>query len=195
MPSNVEIKAILRNRAAAEAIATRLSERRRQRIRQEDIFFHSGGARLKLRVLGPKRGELIRYERPDVAGLRGSHYSIARTRDPERLREILGQTLGITGVVRKTRTLYKVGQTRIHIDQVEGLGDFLEVEVVLRPGQTEIEATAIAREILRNFMIEDDQLVATAYFDLLAGPKGSEPQNLPDPHGSEDYGSLLETLG
>jgi len=195
MPSNVEIKAILRNRTAAEAIAARLSDRRRQRIRQEDIFFHSDGARLKLRILGPKRGELIRYQRADVAGPRGSHYSIARTRDPERLREILGQTLGITGVVRKTRTLYRVGQTRIHIDRVEGLGHFLELEVVLRPGQTETEGTAIARQIFRNFMIEDDQLVATAYVDLLAALKGDKPQNLPGPRVSEDYGSLPETLG
>jgi predicted adenylyl cyclase CyaB len=181
MPSNVEIKAILRNRAAAEAIAARLSDRPRERIRQEDIFFHSDGARLKLRILGPKRGELIRYERPDVAGLRGSHYSIARTNDPERLQEILGRTLGITGVVRKTRTLYKVGQTRIHIDQVEGLGDFLELEVVLRPGQTEMQGTAIAREILANFMIAEDQLVAAAYVDLLARPKEERTQSLPGP--------------
>jgi predicted adenylyl cyclase CyaB len=195
MSANVEVKAILRNRAAAEAIAARLSERRRQRIRHEDIFFHSDGARLKLRILGPKRGELIRYERSDVAGIRSSHYVIARTSDPESLREILSHTLGITGVVRKTRTLYKVGQTRIHIDRVEGLGDFLELEVVLRPGQSEMEGTAIAREILSNFMIEEDQLVAAAYVDLLARSKGNKPQNLPSPRVSEDYSFLLETLG
>jgi len=195
MPSNVEIKAILRNRGATEAIAARLSERRRERIRQEDIFFHADGARLKLRILGPKRGELIRYERPDVADIRCSHYLIARTSDPEAVRAILAQTLGITGVVRKTRALYKVGQTRIHIDRVEGLGDFLELEVVLRPGQTEMEGTAIAREILRNFMIEDDQIIAAAYVDLLAGREHGKPPNLPGPRVSEDYGLLLETLG
>jgi predicted adenylyl cyclase CyaB len=195
MSANVEIKAILRNRAAAEAIAARLSERRGERIRQEDIFFHSDGARLKLRILGPKRGELIRYERPDVAGIRSSHYVIARTSDPEALREILSHTLGLTGVVRKTRTLYKIGQTRIHIDRVEGLGDFLELEVVLRPGQTEMEGSAIVREILSNFMIEENQLVAAAYVDLLARPKGSEPENLHSPWVGEDYGLLLETLG
>jgi adenylate cyclase class IV len=80
MPSNVESKAIFENRAAAEAIAARLRDRSRERIHQEDIFFHSGGARLKLRILGPKRGELIRYERPDVAGIGCSRYLIARTR-------------------------------------------------------------------------------------------------------------------
>jgi adenylate cyclase class IV len=51
--------------------------------------------------------------------------------------DILTKTLGTTGVVTKTRNLYRVGQTRIHIDQVQGLGDFLELEVVLRPEQSE----------------------------------------------------------
>ncbi|HXX28353.1 MAG TPA: class IV adenylate cyclase [Terriglobales bacterium] len=162
MPSNVEIKAILRNRAAAEAIAARLSDTPAERMDQEDVFFHSDGARLKLRILGPERGELIRYERSDSARIRGSKYLIARTSDPEPLREILSQTLGITGVVRKARTLYKVGQTRLHIDRVEGLGDFLELEVVLRPGQTEVEGKAIAERLLANFMIEQHELVGVA---------------------------------
>jgi len=177
MPSNVEIKASLRNRAAAEAIAARLSDTTAERMDQEDVFFHSDGARLKLRILGPERGELIRYERPDVAGIRSSKYLIARTSDPERLREILSQSLSVTGVVRKARTLYKVGQTRIHIDRVEGLGDFLELEVVLRPGQTEVEGKAIARALLADFMIEERELVGAAYVDLLARMAVTERRN------------------
>lgn len=177
MPANVEIKAILPNRTAAEVIAARLSDTPAKRLGQEDIFFRCDGARLKLRILGPRRGELIRYERPDVAGLRCSQYSIARTSDPALLREILSKTLGITGVVRKTRTLYLVGQTRIHIDQVEGLGNFLELEVVLRPGQTEVEGKAIAEGLLSKFMIEEQQLVGGAYVDLLASPPGAESPN------------------
>jgi predicted adenylyl cyclase CyaB len=176
MPSNVEIKAMLRNRAAAEAVAARLSDTTAERMDQEDVFFNSAGARLKLRILGPERGELIRYERPDVAQIRGSKYWIARTSDPEPLREILRQTLGITGVVRKARILYKVGQTRIHIDRVEGLGDFLELEVVLRPGQTEVEGRAIAESLLANFMIEEHELVGVAYVDLLARTEVTEPR-------------------
>ncbi len=181
MPANVEIKAILPNPTAAEAIAARLSGTPPERIGQEDIFFHCDGARLKLRILGPERGELIRYERADVAGIRCSRYSIARTSDPALLREILGQTLGITGVVRKTRTVYLVGQTRIHIDQVEGLGNFLELEVVLRPGQTEAEGKAIAQGLLSKFKIEEQQLVGCAYVDLLAHPSGAESHNRPRP--------------
>jgi adenylate cyclase class IV len=61
---------------------------------------------------------LIRYQRETVPDARCSHYSIARTSDPEILLEILTNTLGRTGTVKKTRTLYLVGQTRTHIDQV-----------------------------------------------------------------------------
>jgi len=171
MPANVEIKAILPHRMAAEAIAARLSDRAPETIEQEDVFFRCDGARLKLRILGPQQGELIRYERPDLAGIRCSQYVIARTTEPEALREILGLTLGVIGVVRKTRTLYQVGQTRIHLDRVEGLENFLELEVVLRPEQTEAEGKAIAQGLLEDFRIEENQLVAVAYIDLLVSPR------------------------
>jgi len=181
MPANVEIKAILHQRMAAEAIAARLSDRAAETIEQEDIFFRCDGARLKLRILGPKQGELIRYQRPDIAGIRCSQYAIARTTEPEALREILGQTLGVLGVVRKTRTLYHVGQTRVHLDRVEGLGNFLELEVVLRPEQTEAEGMTIAQALLEDFRIVENQLVAVAYIDLLVSSTGAS--------GLSDYSS------
>jgi predicted adenylyl cyclase CyaB len=145
-----------------------LSDRGPETIHQRDFFFHCDNARLKLRIFAPDRGELIRYERSDAAEVRRSHYLIARTADPEILLEILTSTLGRDGVVRKTRTLYLAGQTRIHLDQVEGLGDFLELEVVLRPGQSDAEGKNIAAALLAEFRIGPEQLVAEAYVDLLA---------------------------
>jgi predicted adenylyl cyclase CyaB len=168
MPSNVEIKAVLRNRADAEATAAKLSHSGPEVIHQEDIFFRCDGARLKLRILAQQRGELIRYERADVAGTRCSRYLIARTSDPQILLEILTKTLGRTGVVRKTRTLYLIGQTRVHLDRVEGLGDFLELEVVLRREQAESEGKTIAEALLSSFGIDREQLIGEAYVDLLA---------------------------
>ncbi len=167
MPSNIEIKAVLKDRAAAKAIAARLSGADPETIHQEDVFFRSAGARLKLRIFAPDRGELIRYERADVAVARRSRYLIARTADPQILLDILTRTLGTAGVVKKTRTLYRVGQTRIHIDQVEGLGDFLELEVVLRPDQSDMEGQSIAAALLSQFGIDKQQLVGEAYVDLL----------------------------
>jgi predicted adenylyl cyclase CyaB len=167
VPENVEIKAVLPDPARAEQIATRLSGGNGEVIQQVDIFFPSEHARLKLRMLGPNSGELIRYERPDLAAARSSRYVIARTPDPQNLLEILTATLGTSGTVTKTRRLFLVGQTRVHIDEVEGLGNFLELEVVLRDGQTESEGRRIAEQLLSEFGIRPEQLVAKAYIDLL----------------------------
>jgi predicted adenylyl cyclase CyaB len=168
MPSNIEIKAALKDRVAAEFTAARISDASPETIHQEDFFFVSRGARLKLRVFAPDRGELIWYERADITEARRSRYLIARTPDPETLLEILTATLGRTGVVKKTRVLYVAGQIRIHIDRVEGLGDFLELEVVLQPQQTDVEGKAIAAALLSEFGIDEGQLIGEAYVDLLA---------------------------
>jgi predicted adenylyl cyclase CyaB len=138
-----------------------------QIIEQEDTFFRCKDARLKLRIFGPNRGELIRYKRQDQPGPRVSNYTIARTDDPHALLAILTETLGQTGRVFKTRTLYLVGQTRVHLDQVEGLGEFMELEVVLRPGQSQVEGEVIAHELLKQFEIPATDLIAKPYVDLL----------------------------
>jgi predicted adenylyl cyclase CyaB len=87
--------------------------------------------------------------------------------------DIMNATLGRTGIVKKTRTLYLAGQTRVHLDRVEGLGDFLELEVVLRQGQSDDEGKSIAAALLSEFGIEQRQMVAEAYVDLLARQAGA----------------------
>jgi predicted adenylyl cyclase CyaB len=173
MPSNIDIKAVLKNRLAAEAAAVRLSDAAPETIRQEDVFFGCERGRLKLRIFAPDRGELIRYERADITDARVSHYLIARTSDPQALNEILTATLGVIGVVRKTRLLYRIGQTRVHIDDVEGLGKFLELEVVLRPGQAELEGKNIAAALLTELGIAKEELLGEAYVDLLGRQAGT----------------------
>jgi predicted adenylyl cyclase CyaB len=167
MPSNIEIKAILQDRGSVEAIAARLSHAKPELIHQEDHFFRCDGARLKLRVLAADRGELIRYERVNLAETRCSRYLIARTSDPMILLEILEKTLGKIGEVQKDRTLYMIGQTRVHLDRVSSLGGFRELEVVLGRGQSEDEGKAIAEHLLSTFGIDKKDLVAEAYIDLL----------------------------
>ncbi|HZW81330.1 MAG TPA: class IV adenylate cyclase [Candidatus Deferrimicrobiaceae bacterium] len=173
MPTNIEIKALLTNRAAAEAVAARLSDASPETIHQEDFFFACNRGRLKLRIFAADRGELIQYQRSDVASARESRYLIARTPDPQILNEILTATLGKAGVVKKTRILYLIGQTRVHIDEVQGLGDFLELEVVLCPGQSELEGEKIAAALLAEFGISQNELIAEAYVDLLARHAGN----------------------
>ncbi len=169
MPRNVEIKARLRSRDSVLALLEKRSDTAPETIVQHDFFFLCSEGRQKLRVFEPGRGELIRYEREDIAGPRASCYQIARTSDPEILLEILTGTLGRIGEVSKTRILYRIGQTRVHIDRVDGLGDFLELETVLRPDQAESEGQRIAEGLLQEFGIENEELLASAYVDLLSG--------------------------
>jgi predicted adenylyl cyclase CyaB len=106
-------------------------------------------------------------------------YQIAYTSTPEILLDILTRTLGRIGEVRKTRILFLIGQTRVHIDTVEGLGDFLELEVVLRPEQTESEGRQIAEQLLTEFGIKNEELVSKAYVDLLASLPTHSVANIP----------------
>lgn len=167
MPTNIEVKAVLADPAQAEMVALQLSGGAPQILAQTDVFFACDSARLKLRILAPDHGELIRYQRTDIAAARPSHYSIARTSDPTALRDILSRTLGETGTVSKTRRLFLIGQTRVHLDNVAGLGDFLELEVVLRPGQSVDEANLVLNSLLTQFGIKPDQFKAQAYIDML----------------------------
>ena len=167
MPKNVEIKARLRDRQSVEEIVRTLTDSPPELILQEDIFFRCDDGRLKLRVLGENKGELIHYHRADQSGPRVSSYSIALTDTPQQLLEILSNTLGQAGKVKKRRTLYLIGQTRVHLDEVDELGTFLELEVVLKPGQSEAEGEAIAQDLLTKLKIGSEDLIARPYVELL----------------------------
>ncbi|HEY1273251.1 MAG TPA: class IV adenylate cyclase [Terriglobales bacterium] len=167
MPANIEVKARLESLERARSIALRLCQDAPEVIDQTDVFFPCRDGRLKLRIFETGVGELILYRRPDTPEARRSEYEIASTSDPQVLRQILERTVGSCGTVKKTRTLYLVGQTRIHLDQVENLGSFLELEVVLRPGQSDAEGQEIADRLLGEFGIQRDQIVSVAYIDLL----------------------------
>jgi len=167
MPRNVEIKARVRDVSAVQARAEALSDAPAVALEQEDTFFNVPDGRLKLRVFPDGKGELIAYRRPDAVGPKTSEYFVYRTAHPETLKTLLMCALGIRGVVRKRRLLYLVGQTRIHLDEVEGLGAFLELEVVLADDQPEAEGEAVARRLLADLGIRDEDLMSGAYIDLL----------------------------
>lgn len=169
MARNVEIKARIASVESLRPRARSLADGPEQLIEQDDTFFACAHGRLKLRDFGDGTGELIHYERPDAGGPKLSDYVRAPTSDPAALREALARAQGVIGRVRKHRLLLMAGATRIHLDRVEGLGDFLELEVVLRDGQPEAEGVAIARELLAQLGVEPSQLMASAYLDLLGG--------------------------
>jgi predicted adenylyl cyclase CyaB len=166
MATNIEIKAKIRDFDQLKQRVEQISDAPVEDIPQTDTFFHSSKGRLKLRELAG-HGQLIYYERVDISGPKQSNYFISSTTEPDSLREVLSFALGIRGVVRKHRLLYLVGKTRIHLDQVEGLGDFLEFEVVLDENDPPEEGERIATELMQTLGIEEADLVEGAYIDLL----------------------------
>ena len=167
MPLNIEIKAYARNFEEIRRRAELLSDTPVEVIRQEDTFFNTEKGRLKLRVLALNRGQLIYYTRPDQEGPKRSEYHVYETIDPENLRRVLALAYGIRGVVRKTRYLYLVGQTRMHLDDVEELGQFMELEVVMADGQSDTEGQTIAEDLMSRLAVERGDLIEGAYMDLL----------------------------
>lgn len=172
MPSNIEIKARVSDRAALEHRTRLIADSGPEAIFQDDTFFACPSGRLKLRDFGNGHGELIFYQRADESGPKPSHYRIAPTDDPESLRQLLLEAYGSPGRVVKRRTLYLVGRTRIHLDRVEGLGDFMELEVVLGEDETPEQGLAEAQRLMTELGIEHGSLVEGAYLDLL---KTAEP--------------------
>jgi predicted adenylyl cyclase CyaB len=167
VPTNIEIKARIRDFTDLKRRAEAISDSPLKVIPQEDTFFVTPKGRLKLRVLAPDRAQLVYYERPDQDGPKRSDYFIFNTNDPENLKTTLSLALGMRGVVKKMRYLYVVGQTRVHLDDVEGLGQFMELEVVLRDDQSDDEGQAVANDLMKKLGIEPTDLIEGAYMDLL----------------------------
>ena len=163
---NVEIKARVDGLADVENRARAFATEGPVDLVQDDTFFACTNGRLKLREFADGRGELIHYIRADEAGPKTSDYLIAATATPGALREALSRAFGAVGRVRKARRLYIADRTRIHLDQVEDLGSFVELEVVLREGETAESANAVARHIMALLGIGESQLVRGAYVDL-----------------------------
>jgi predicted adenylyl cyclase CyaB len=167
MPANVEIKARVRDFAGLNARVAAMSDAPAAVIPQVDTFFQTERGRLKLRELEDGVSQLIYYERPDLNGPKRSEYSIFETQDGRALKAVLARALGVRGAVEKVRHLYLVGQTRVHLDDVKGLGYFMELEVVLHPGQTDQQGRLIAEDLISDLGVDRTDLIEGAYMDLL----------------------------
>jgi adenylate cyclase class IV len=175
MPRNIEIKACIDSIEALLPRARALADGDAQLIEQDDSFFEVPHGRLKLRQFADGSAELIHYHRPDSGEAKASDYVRVPVPDPTALREALARACGLKGRVRKQRWLLLAGQTRIHLDRVEGLGDFMELEVVLRDGQSDDQGQAIAEALMQRLGLAGAPRVAGAYRDLLAAGAGGGP--------------------
>ncbi len=168
MARNVEIKASIESVESIFPKAAALADEGPVEIIQDDTFFPCENGRLKLRAFSEDEGELIFYRRDDRKGPKESFYLVSPTASPNTLRESLSQAYGQAGRVCKIRALFLAGRTRIHLDRVDGLGDFLELEVMLEDGETAEAGETVARDLMGKLGIQPDQLIEGAYVDLLA---------------------------
>jgi adenylate cyclase class IV len=169
VPRNIEIKARIASVEALLPRARALAGGEPELIAQDDTFFQVPQGRLKLREFADGSAELIHYHRPDTGEAKASDYVRVPVPDAAALREALARACGLRGRVRKQRWLLRVGATRIHLDRVEGLGDFMELEVVLQPGQSDADGAQIAQSLMEALGLRDAPRLAGAYLDLLAG--------------------------
>lgn len=166
MARNVEIKARIENVAQLSPRVAALASEGPLEIAQDDTFFQCATGRLKLRAFSNDSGELIFYQRSNQAGPKESFYLRSPTSSPETLRESLSLAYGQIGRIRKYRTLYLVGRTRVHLDRVEGLGHFLELEVVMAADDSLEDAVSEAGRLMDVLGVQRAQLIEGAYLDL-----------------------------
>lgn len=173
MARNVEIKARVSDLAGLRSRVASFAKQAPLQLNQRDTFYAVPTGRLKLREVAGDTAELIFYERSDAAGPKLSNYTRCLVPDPIALHQILSAALGVRAAVSKLRDVFFIGQTRVHLDEVEGLGSFVELEVVLRDGQAVKDGELIARDLMAKLGISAGDLVSCAYVDCLVEPKHS----------------------
>ena len=163
---NIEIKTPLPDPAATRSRLVPLGAEFTWERRQRDVFFPVPEGYLKLRRVEGEAPELIAYVREAGTGPRASDYDIAPGGDGALLERVLTRALGVRGVVEKTRELWMWKQTRIHLDTVTGLGDFLELEAVVR-GISPEEARAQADHVIDALALDPAIFNDRPYLELL----------------------------
>jgi len=164
---NIEIKARLADPQAARQVAASLATTTLGLQEQVDTYFHCPNGRLKLRQINGRDAQLVWYARPDQAGPKASDYRLVPTANPETLKAALAAALGTRCVVRKQRQIYLHHNVRIHLDEVEGLGSFLEFEAVVGSDVDDIAARGQVDRLMAEFGITPADLLATSYGDML----------------------------
>jgi predicted adenylyl cyclase CyaB len=163
---NIELKARCDDLGRLRERLLSLGAERQDPERQIDTYFRVSHGRLKLRESLQSGPELIYYTRGDVAEARESHYEIYRLEDAEGLKEVLEKALGVRAVVAKRREVYLIGNVRVHLDKVQDLGSFVELEGIVGDPTELARVAAEVQSLQRTLKIEDHSLIRESYSDL-----------------------------
>ena len=164
---NIECKASDPDPSGSLAVCRTLGAQDHGEIRQRDTYFAVSRGGLKLREEQPGRPHLIQFERASESQQRESRYRIVEVDDAEALCAALTAAIGTSVVVCKTRRLFLWRQVRIHLDTVERLGNFVEIEAVAQPDSDLAEDHALVQTLRERLRITDERLVARGYAEQL----------------------------
>ena len=170
MPENIEWKARLPDWDAALCAAERVATAGPEQQTQIDTYFHVARGRLKLRQIttaARASAELIFYERADDRETKSSCYVRQPLADATAWLTMLTAALGSWSVVTKQRTIYWHQNVRIHLDQVHGLGNFLEFEAVLGEQSERAASDELVKSLIRAFDLTEQQGIAGSYSDFV----------------------------
>ena len=135
---------------------------------QTDTYFNVSNGRLKLRE-GIIENNLIYYERENESGPKNSNFRLTKIDDAKGLKQSLAAAIGVKVIVQKQREIYYIDNVKFHIDDVPGLGTFVEIEAgnILAPALTEKELKKQCEFYMTALKIKEADLLETSYSDLL----------------------------
>ncbi len=164
---NIEIKAKTGNQNQIREKLSSLGAEFKGTDFQTDTYFNVNSGRLKLRE-GNIENHLIYYERNDSLGLKQSDVILFKSESNSNLKEILTNALGIKVEVRKQREIYFIDNVKFHIDKVDSLGAFVEIEAIDMSGQIGKEKLyEQCNYYLNLFGISEKDFVSVSYSDLI----------------------------
>ena len=168
MAVNLELKARTASSESARALAVRCGASPAGTLLQEDTYFTVARGRLKLREIRGTGAELIYYERDEATPERWSQYTRETVSEPAGVKRVLARAFGVLAVVRKRRDLFLFRDARIHVDDVDGLGSFLEFEVT--GGETSA-TEATMRDLREAFAVRAEDILKCSYSDMIGAKR------------------------
>lgn len=172
MSQNIELKARVESMEHAIGIAQKLTGAEAERISQKDTYFRVKHGRLKLRQSPQLGDELIFYHRDSSSSARGCRYFRQKTSAAEAVASQLERICGVDTVVSKERRLFWYQRVRIHLDEIESLGSFLEFEAVLGESfeadrWSEQKGFEAVDKLRSDFLIDESHLIGKSYRELM----------------------------
>lgn len=167
MSENIEFKAKVTDYDEMKSAMQSITQSEPVILEQTDVYYNVKKGRAKLRTICNIRHELIIYRRKDLAGPKSSKYTRIKVKHYKLVNKIMSSLFGVRGVVKKYRTLFLKDNIRFHLDRVDSLGSFMEIEYIVSPMQDKEDIKSQVDGLLQALNIQKEMLVNCSYIDLL----------------------------